>query len=100
MDKQQIYKEIIGDIIKKKFSLYGQALVAKISATGSVNLSPNGEVIAIQGDPKCALENVLNVFKEISGNVGVISAVTALKVFAMKYADVRPEVDEVISKFI
>ncbi|MCL6472278.1 MAG: hypothetical protein K6T91_05635 [Firmicutes bacterium] len=100
MDKQQIYKEMITDIVKKKFSLYGQALVSKISATGLVNLSPDGEVIAISGDPKKALEGVLGVFKEIAGNVGVTSAVTALKVFSMKYAEVKPEIDEAVGKFV
>lgn len=99
MDKQKIFKEMIGDIIKKKFSLYGQVLISKISATGSVSLSPSGEVISINGDPKCALESLLNVFKEISGNVGVTSAVTALKVFSMKYTEVKADVDEVLSKF-
>ncbi|MDI6715777.1 MAG: hypothetical protein QME63_02385 [Actinomycetota bacterium] len=99
MDKQQIFKEMISEIIKKKFSLYGQVLITKISSTGTINISPSGEVIAINTDPKRALESILNVFKEISGNVGVTSAITALKVYSLKNAEVKADIDEVVSRF-
>ncbi|HZD59827.1 MAG TPA: hypothetical protein VE439_05180 [Anaerolineae bacterium] len=99
MSKRKIFKKIIGAIIEKKYSIYGQLLVAKISATDLVSLSPTGEVIAINGDPKHALEAILNIFKEISGNVGIASAVTDLEVFSTRYVEVKADIDEVISKF-
>lgn len=99
MERSRIYKEIIGSVIEKKYSLYGQLLIAKISATGSVSLSPSGEVIAINGDPKCALEAILKIFKEISGSIGVASAKNDLKAFSARYVEIKADIDEIISKF-
>jgi hypothetical protein len=100
MEKIQLFKEITGEIIKKKYPLYGKALVVKIGATGSISLSPSGEIVAFEGDPKWALECVLSVLKEMSGNIGVTSAITALKVFSMKHTELRADIDEVVNKFV
>jgi len=99
MEKQEIFKEIIGDIINRKISFYGQILVPKICATGLVELSPRGEVVSINGDPKSVLEGLLSVCKNFSGSSGVESTISILKEYSVKYPDIKDEIDEIINKF-
>lgn len=99
LDRQQVFKEILGKIIKKKFSLYGKLLIDKISASKCIEIAPSGEIISINGDPKNAVESVLRVFKEISGNAGLASTVTALKDFSKDHPEVRNDVEEAVASF-
>lgn len=97
-DKQQIFKKVLGNIIDKESNLYGQVLIGKIAASGRIDIAPSGEIIAFIGEPQLAVESVLRILKEISGNVSFASAIAALQFYARKYPEIKADLDEAIAK--
>lgn len=93
---QDVYKDLISEVMEIGFLYYGRAFVAKISSTGIISTSPVGEIISINGDPALALKAILKAFKDISGWAVTGRALDVVSAFAHDHLELKDEIEAVL----
>lgn len=70
MPSEEEYKALLSDLIKKQMVMLGPNLVlSKARQVAGLEVSDEGMVEAISGNPKATLEKLANIFMELSGNI-------------------------------
>lgn len=69
IDNEQ-YKKLLSEIIAKQAVILGpQIAVLKARNVSTLEVSDSGEVTAISGNPQEAVENLIDVYVELSGMI-------------------------------
>lgn len=64
------YQKVLTELIQKQMNMVGPGIALSIAnKVPSVKVAENGEVLAIEGDPKVALESVANAYIAFSGEI-------------------------------
>lgn len=70
MSDQQDYKNLINDIIAKQIIILGPDIILmKARNVKGLNLSSDGKVESIDGDPQVVLQNLVNEYMALSGQI-------------------------------
>ncbi|MBI2012780.1 hypothetical protein HYW39_02525 [Candidatus Curtissbacteria bacterium] len=70
MPSKEEYQGLLSDLIKKQMVMLGPNLViSKARQVAGLEVSDEGVVVVISGDPKATLEKLANIFMELSGNI-------------------------------
>ncbi len=86
MAQESDYINLINDIIAKQTLILGPDIVlVKARNIAGLNLAPNGTVDKITGDPQEVLQNLINEYIALSGQIvkNILSPVFA------KYPDIK-----------
>lgn len=90
MASETDYKNLIDDIIAKQTVILGPDIVmVKARNVAGLKLSDNGKVESIAGDPQIVLQNLINEYIALSGQI-VKNILTP--VFA-KYPDIKVSIN-------
>lgn len=69
-DTQEQYKSILTELIKKQMVILGPDITfLKVKNVRGITIAPDGTVTSVEGDPKQALQNLINEFVELSGMI-------------------------------
>jgi len=78
MDENEQYKSLITEVIGKQIVILGPEIaVLKARNVKTLEVSNEGKVLKIEGDPKAALENLVDEYVALSGQI-VRSALTSV----------------------
>ncbi len=87
MTTEEIYKELLTEIIKSKMKLFGDLVVNKIRSIKNLFVDLNGNVTSISGDPEIILREVLQEYRKLSGEFANILAKVIMIGIMQKYPD-------------
>ena len=87
MTTEEIYKELLTEIIKSKMKLFGDLVVNKIRSIKNLFVDLNGNVTSISGDPEIILREVLQEYRKLSGEFANILAKVIMIGRMQKYPD-------------
>jgi len=89
-DKEQ-YREIITEIIKKQAVILGpQIAVLKARGVSGIEVTDEGDVIDITGDPHAALQALIDQYVELSGQI----VRNALGSIFIKYPAIKEQLEK------
>lgn len=64
------YKNLITEIIKKQMDILGPEIaLAKANAVKGLKVAPGGETTDIEGDPQSVLQNLIDSYISLSGQI-------------------------------
>lgn len=70
MDEKEQYKAVISEVIAKQEVILGpQIAILKARSVAELTVSDDGKVTDIQGDPRAALEKLIDQYVELSGQI-------------------------------
>lgn len=70
MDQKEQYKSVMSEIIAKQSVILGPDMaIMRAKKISNIELGPNGEVKAINGDPAEALKQLIDSYVELSGQI-------------------------------
>ena len=70
MDEKEQYKMVITEVIAKQEVILGpQITLLKARSVPEIVISDDGKVTDIQGDPRVALEKLIDQYVELSGQI-------------------------------
>ncbi len=85
-NEQEQYKRVIEEVVHKQSIILGpQIALLKARNVKEVSFSSKGDVLEIKGDPKQALEKLIDQYVELSGQI----VKTALGPIFTKYPSVK-----------
>lgn len=85
------YKKIISEIIAKQSIILGpQMAFLRVKKVVNIELSDDGKVIDIVGDPEIALQKLIDQYVELSGQIVKNTLSPILK----RYPSVKTKIDE------
>jgi len=89
-DKEQ-YKEIITEIIKKQAVILGpQIAVLKARGVNGLDITDEGDVTDITGNPHAALQSLIDQYVELSGQI----VKNALGSIFIKYPSIKEQLEK------
>jgi hypothetical protein len=74
MRPREAYAEFISALMREKIALFGAVAFRRASQVSALQLSSDGTVLRIEGDPLLALEGVLAAFERLSGRASIVTA--------------------------
>ena len=78
MDQNQQYRDLISEVIAKQSVILGPDIaVIKARSVGGLMVDDNGKVIGINGEPEKVLEELINAYVALSGQI-VKSALSSI----------------------
>jgi hypothetical protein len=70
MDQDEQYKEVMTEIIAKQSVILGPDMaVARARKVTDLEISSDGKVVGIKGDPSEAFEKLIDSYVELSGQI-------------------------------
>lgn len=70
MDQNEQYKAIMAEIIAKQSVILGPDMaVGRARKVAELEVSPDGKVTGVEGDPAEALEKLIDSYVELSGQI-------------------------------
>ncbi len=67
---QQDYKNLLTEVIKKQILILGpQIVVAKVRSVSGIQVDDNGVVLEVTGDPQKIIQDLINQFVSLSGEI-------------------------------
>ena len=86
MNQNEQYKLVMSEIIAKQSIILGPGMaIARARKISELEISPEGEVISVNGDPSIAMEKLINTYVELSGQI----VRSALSTIFTKYPEVK-----------
>jgi hypothetical protein len=91
MDEKEQYKLILTEIIKKQAVILGpQIAVLKARGVSGIEVTDDGEVTSINGDPRAMLQAVIDQYVELSGQI----VKNALGPIFVKYPGIKEQLEK------
>ncbi|MBI5196102.1 MAG: hypothetical protein HZA10_07250 [Nitrospirae bacterium] len=87
MTTEEIYIELLTEIIKSKKKLFGDLAVNKIRHIKNLFVDINENVTSISGDPEIILREVLREYRKLSGEFSEILAKVIMIRIMQKYPE-------------
>lgn len=70
MDEKEQYKALMTEIINKQAIILGpEFAIMRARSVSELEISNSGEVIEINGDSKAVLQNLIDTYVELSGQI-------------------------------
>lgn len=70
MNETELYQSLMSEIIKKQTVILGpEVAILKARNVGSIKVSDDGRVLGIEGDPKAALQKLVDEYVKLSGQI-------------------------------
>ena len=70
MDQNEQYKAMMAEIIAKQSVILGPDMaIARARKVVEIEMSPDGKVTGVKGDPADALEKLIDSYVELSGQI-------------------------------
>ena len=89
-NKKEQYKALLSEIIAKQIVILGPAIaVMKARNVSGLTVSDDGTVEEISGDPEAALQQLIDQYVELSGQI----VKNALGTIFEKYPDVKKPIE-------
>ena len=89
MELKEQYREIMSEIISKQTIILGPEIaVMRARSIGEIEITDSGEVVEISGDERVALQKLIDVYVELSGQI----VKNALGTIFSKYPEVDKEI--------
>lgn len=86
MNQEEQYKAVISEIIAKQSLILGPEMaIMRAKKIEEIIISPEGKVVGVKGDSSDALEKLINIYVELSGQI-VRNALTPIFI---KYPEVK-----------
>ena len=86
MNQNEQYKLVMSEIIAKQSVILGPDMaIARARKVPELSISPDGKLDASNGDPAVALEQLINTYVELSGQI----VKNALATIFIKYPEVK-----------
>jgi len=79
------YKEFIEKIVKNKINVFGYIATKKANNVKGLTVDNTGNVVTFSDDPKQILQDLLDEFELIGGEISTIGAKTAVVELRQKY---------------
>lgn len=87
MDQIEQYKTVMSEIIAKQAVILGPGMaIARARKVVEIQVSDDGKVTSIQGEPAAILEKLIATYVELSGEI----VKNALGPIFLKYPSVKP----------
>lgn len=88
MSEEEDYLALMTDLVKKQMIMLGPTVaVTKARKVSALTVSDDGQVMAIAGEPKAALEKLASEYMSLSGAI----ASTTLKALLEKYPSIKQQ---------
>lgn len=86
MNQEEQYKLVMSEIIAKQSIILGPDMaVARAKKVSELEISSDGKIISINGDPAMALEKLIDTYVDLSGQI----VKNALSSIFIKYPEVK-----------
>lgn len=86
MNQNEQYKLVMSEIIAKQSVILGPDMaVARARKIPELEVSSEGKVLSVNGDPAIAMEKLINTYVELSGQI----VRSALSTIFTKYPEVK-----------
>lgn len=88
MNQNEQYITVMSEVITKQSIILGPDMaIARARKVSEIEISPEGKIIAIKGDPSIALEKLIDTYVELSGQI----VKNALSSIFIKYPEVKSQ---------